>query len=578
MEKLYRILARVAQTVHPVLIIGESGTGKELVARAIHDNGQGAGKPFVPVDCGSLAPTLIESELFGHVKGAFTGAHRPNDGLMVAAGSGTVFLDEVAELPLDLQAKLLRALQEKEVRPLGGNHAVPIRARILAATHQDLTAMVEQGRFRRDLYYRLNVVKLTLPPLRERKEDIPAISDAIVTNLNQKHGCHVAGLHPEVLEAFQKASWPGNVRQLRNVLERAVIVAGEGSILPKHLSRDWSGGSSPLPVAADEESDDSIRIRVGPEMRQIEEAYINLVLKRTNNNKDASRAYPGDQHPDAPKSPGKRIPRDCENRLDQRPVLEASILLARRMRAGDGRNMTDQTGARQQLLRPTHDDMQAFLDRMVHDLREPLRAISIFAELLKKRSKDTDDPKNENAVDEILRGAARMRTLIEGISDYTSAQYRDRSAPGASLDLALRAAIDRLGPQIRDCGAKITAQPLPRVGAGLECLIQLFDHLIRNALRFRGKEPPEVQISAEQEANGEWTVRVQDNGIGVDMEPAEIESIFAPFTRLHGHKYPGAGLGLSICQVIVERHGGRIWAESSPRGTAFLFALPTADD
>jgi light-regulated signal transduction histidine kinase (bacteriophytochrome) len=240
--------------------------------------------------------------------------------------------------------------------------------------------------------------------------------------------------------------------------------------------------------------------------------------------------------------------------------------------------MTDQTGARQQLLRPTHDDMQAFLDRMVHDLREPLRAISIFAELLKKRSKDTDDPKNENAVDEILRGAARMRTLIEGISDYTSAQYRDRSAPGASLDLALRAAIDRLGPQIRDCGAKITAQPLPRVGAGLECLIQLFDHLIRNALRFRGKEPPEVQISAEQEANGEWTVRVQDNGIGVDMEPAEIESIFAPFTRLHGHKYPGAGLGLSICQVIVERHGGRIWAESSPRGTAFLFALPTADD
>jgi transcriptional regulator with PAS, ATPase and Fis domain len=129
------------------------------------------------------------------------------------------------------------------------------------------------------------VFHIVLPPLRERKEDIPAISDAIVTNLNQKHGCHVAGLHPEVLEAFQKASWPGNVRQLRNVLERAVIVAGEGSILPKHLSRDWSGGSSPLPVAADEESDDSIRIRVGPEMRQIEEAYINLVLKRTNNNK-----------------------------------------------------------------------------------------------------------------------------------------------------------------------------------------------------------------------------------------------------------------------------------------------------
>jgi two-component system response regulator HydG len=215
MEKLYRILARVAQTVHPVLIIGESGTGKELVARAIHDNGQGAGKPFVPVDCGSLAPTLIESELFGHVKGAFTGAHRPNDGLMVAAGSGTVFLDEVAELPLDLQAKLLRALQEKEVRPLGGNHAVPIRARILAATHQDLTAMVEQGRFRRDLYYRLNVVKLTLPPLRERKEDIPLLA------------AHFR-LSAETLSFMVEYAWPGNVRELSNAIDRACnLTSGE---------------------------------------------------------------------------------------------------------------------------------------------------------------------------------------------------------------------------------------------------------------------------------------------------------------------------------------------------------------
>jgi DNA-binding NtrC family response regulator len=220
MEKLYRILARVSQTVHPVLILGESGTGKELVARAIHANGPGASKPFVPVDCGSLAPTLIESELFGHVKGAFTGAHRPNDGLLVAAGSGTVFLDEIAELPLDLQARLLRALQEKEVRPLGGNHAVPIRARILAATHQDLPAMVEQSRFRRDLYYRLNVVKLTLPPLRERKEDIPLLA-AHFLERNSLEMRRPFRLSAETLSFLVEYSWPGNVRELSNAIDRA---------------------------------------------------------------------------------------------------------------------------------------------------------------------------------------------------------------------------------------------------------------------------------------------------------------------------------------------------------------------
>jgi DNA-binding NtrC family response regulator len=227
MEKLYRILARVSQTIHPVLILGESGTGKELVARAIHANGPGAAKPFVPVDCGSLAPTLIESELFGHVKGAFTGAHRPNDGLMVAAGSGTVFLDEIAELPLDLQAKLLRALQEKEVRPLGGSHAVPIRARILAATHQDLSAMVEQGQFRRDLYYRLNVVKLTLPPLRERKEDIPLLA-AHFLERNSLEMRRTFRLSAETLAFLVEYPWPGNVRELGNAIDRACnLCSGE---------------------------------------------------------------------------------------------------------------------------------------------------------------------------------------------------------------------------------------------------------------------------------------------------------------------------------------------------------------
>lgn len=220
MEKLFRILARVAQSVHPVLILGESGTGKELVARAIHANGSGAGKPFVPVDCGSLAPTLIESELFGHVKGAFTGAHRPSDGLLVAAGGGTVFLDEIAELPLDLQAKLLRALQEKEVRPLGGNHSVPIRARILAATHQDLQAMVEQGKFRRDLYYRLNVVKLHLPPLRDRREDIPLLA-AHFLERNARETRRAFRLSAETLSFLVEYTWPGNVRELSNAIDCA---------------------------------------------------------------------------------------------------------------------------------------------------------------------------------------------------------------------------------------------------------------------------------------------------------------------------------------------------------------------
>jgi two-component system response regulator HydG len=226
-EKLYRIIARVAQTVHPVLILGESGTGKELVARAIHANGAGAGKPFVPVDCGSLAPTLIESELFGHMKGSFTGAHRTHDGLMVAAGSGTVFLDEIAELPLDLQAKLLRALQEKEVRPLGGSQAVPIRARILAATHQDLATMVEQGKFRRDLYYRLNVVKLTLPPLRDRKEDIPLLA-AHFLERNSVEMRRAFRLSAETLTFLMEYSWPGNVRELSNAIDGACsMTSGE---------------------------------------------------------------------------------------------------------------------------------------------------------------------------------------------------------------------------------------------------------------------------------------------------------------------------------------------------------------
>ncbi len=224
MEKLYRILSKVAQSTHPVLILGESGTGKELVARTIHAYGPNAQKPFLPVDCGSLVPTLIESELFGYVKGAFTGANRSKDGLLVSAESGTVFLDEIGELSLELQAKLLRALQEKEVRPVGATHRVPIKARIVAATNRDLAAMVERGTFRKDLFYRLNVVNLRLPALRDRREDIPLLAAHFLDRISREHGQKFT-LGDEVLRTMMRYDWPGNVRELENAVERACALS-----------------------------------------------------------------------------------------------------------------------------------------------------------------------------------------------------------------------------------------------------------------------------------------------------------------------------------------------------------------
>jgi two-component system response regulator HydG len=203
-----------------VLILGESGTGKELVARAIHANGTYANKPFLPVDCSSIVPTLMESELFGHVKGAFTGATRARDGLLVAAEGGTVFLDEIGEMPMDLQAKLLRALQEKEVRPVGATHRVKIHVRVLAATNRNLAEMVEQGKFRRDLYYRLNVVKLLLPPLRERREDVPLLAAHFLDRIGREYGKKFR-LSAEALSMIAEYPWPGNVRELSNAMDRA---------------------------------------------------------------------------------------------------------------------------------------------------------------------------------------------------------------------------------------------------------------------------------------------------------------------------------------------------------------------
>lgn len=258
MEKLYRILSKVAQSTHPVLILGESGTGKELVARTLHAYGHKPQKPFLPVDCSSLVPTLMESELFGYVKGAFTGANHARDGLLVSAGEGTVFLDEIGELSLDLQAKLLRALQEKEVRPVGATHRVPIRGRIVAATNRDLAAMVERGAFRKDLFYRLNVVNLKLPPLRDRREDIPLLAAHFLDRISRERSQKFT-LSDEVLRTMMRYDWPGNVRELEHAVERACTFSSGPVLhlgdLPTQLQQDGLEARRAIAARAESGSD-----------------------------------------------------------------------------------------------------------------------------------------------------------------------------------------------------------------------------------------------------------------------------------------------------------------------------------
>lgn len=232
MEKLYRIIAKAAHSTHPVLILGESGTGKEMVARSIHFSGPFRDKPFIPVDCGSLVPTLIESELFGYVKGAFTGAVQSKEGLLAIAEGGTVFLDEVGELPVDLQAKLLRAIQEKEIRPVGSTKRSAINVRVLAATNRDLEQGVAQGTFRRDLYFRLNVLSLRIPSLRERRQDIPLLAGHFLDRLSRSSGLERT-LSDDALKVMLAYDWPGNVRELENCLERACALT-TGAALNVH--------------------------------------------------------------------------------------------------------------------------------------------------------------------------------------------------------------------------------------------------------------------------------------------------------------------------------------------------------
>jgi DNA-binding NtrC family response regulator len=221
-QNVLRLISRLKDTQTPVLISGESGTGKELVARALHLRGTMANRPFVAVDCGSLVPTLIESELFGYEKGAFTGALRSKQGLLQSADTGTIFLDEVGELPLEMQAKLLRFLQEKEVRPVGSNQKVKVDVRIMAATNRDLDAEYKKGTFRKDLYFRLNVVTISLPPLRERRSDIPVLAAFFLERLAPGRNVQISS---EAMKALLAYDWPGNVRELENCLERAMALS-----------------------------------------------------------------------------------------------------------------------------------------------------------------------------------------------------------------------------------------------------------------------------------------------------------------------------------------------------------------
>jgi two-component system response regulator AtoC len=244
MRELFKAIGRAAATDEPVLITGESGTGKELVAQALHRHGRRSEGPFVRVNCAALPEGLVESELFGHERGAFTGADRQKKGRFERANGGTIFLDEVGELPTSAQAKLLRVLQQHEFERVGGTEVLKTDARIISATHRDLTKEVAAGRFREDLFYRLNVVRLSIPPLRDRPEDIEPLACHILRRLESKYGWDGLALSPEALAKVRNLEWPGNVRQLENALARAAIAARGRAILPEHLDADLEEPSS----------------------------------------------------------------------------------------------------------------------------------------------------------------------------------------------------------------------------------------------------------------------------------------------------------------------------------------------
>lgn len=291
MQRLRQTIAKLARSQAPVYITGESGTGKELVARTIQTQGPRAAMPFVPVNCGAIPTELMESEFFGHVKGAFTGAARDKDGLFVAAEGGTLFLDEIADLPRHMQVKLLRAIQERAVRPVGAESEVPVDVRIISATHRDLADLVARGEFREDLYFRLNVIEVHVPPLRERAADIPELADCILAGLARHLGLDPAPtLSPAAREALQNYRFPGNVRELENILERAVTLCEDAEIGPEYLRlqsplhRSDCAESEPADTPDSEESP-AAGTALGSRLEDVERQSILKALEATRYNK-----------------------------------------------------------------------------------------------------------------------------------------------------------------------------------------------------------------------------------------------------------------------------------------------------
>ncbi|MCU7905338.1 MAG: sigma-54 dependent transcriptional regulator [Candidatus Thiodiazotropha sp. (ex Epidulcina cf. delphinae)] len=280
MQRVRRLIDKLARSQAPVYISGESGTGKEVAARLIHQQGPRADHPFVAVNCGAIPQELMESELFGHKKGSFTGATGDHQGLFLSADSGTLFLDEIADLPLHMQVKLLRAIQEKHIRPVGGRQEIPVDARIISATHKDLAQLVERGDFRQDLFYRINVIELPIPPLRSRVEDIPLLSQHFLTRIARESGEKKYQLSPEALDKLKGYRFPGNIRELENILERSVTLL-EGS--------DLEADDLHLPVTQKDGQPSASNTRpLGDKMEQVEREAIIEALEETRWNRTAA--------------------------------------------------------------------------------------------------------------------------------------------------------------------------------------------------------------------------------------------------------------------------------------------------
>ncbi len=283
MRDIYALIEQVAPSNVSVLITGESGTGKELVARALHELSPRKPKPFVAVNCAAIPETLIESEIFGHEKGSFTGALERRAGCFELAEEGTLLLDEIGEMPVATQAKLLRVLEDRKLRRLGSKVESPVDVRVLAATNKNPDAAVDGGQLRADLYYRLNVFNIHMPPLREHKEDIPAIVEAMVQDMNEKHGRQVPGVDPGMLQRLMQYDWPGNVRELRNTIERAVILCGTNPVGIHHLPPGF--GTRGIETAVDTAVANTVKVEVGTTVDEAERLLIVKTLASTNNNK-----------------------------------------------------------------------------------------------------------------------------------------------------------------------------------------------------------------------------------------------------------------------------------------------------